>query len=83
MPDSPERRARRLLAEMMPRCDCGRFLSIAHRHGWYRFGEHGSEEGWICAACLPGWTPTDSLGRGPEAGYCGIREARPAEAIHA
>lgn len=77
MPGDALSTQRRMLAEMMPRCACGRFLSLAKPHGWFKHGEHGSEEGWVCASCLPGWTPTDSRGRGPEAGYCGVKNPAP------
>jgi hypothetical protein len=52
---------------------CGRFLSLAKPHGWYAHGEYGEDTGFVCERCLPTWTPQDSRGRGPEAGYCGVR----------
>lgn len=65
-------RARSLAMQMMPRCACGRLVSRTKPHGWFRHGEHGSEEGWVCSRCVATWTPTDGRGRGPEAGYCGV-----------
>jgi hypothetical protein len=57
----------------MPRCSCGRFVSSRFGPvGWFKHGEYGEEEGWICRRCLPNWTPRDGRGRGPEAGYCGV-----------
>lgn len=58
-----------------PRCQCGRLVSLAKPHGWFRYGEYGTEEGWVCPGCLPTWDPRDGRGRGPEAGYCGIATA--------
>jgi hypothetical protein len=69
---SPNFDGRRIEALHLLRCSCGRFVSTARSHGWYRFGEHGTEEGYVCSACLPDWAPADGRGRGPEAGYCGI-----------
>lgn len=61
------------MASLMPRCSCGRFVSTSKGPiGWYKHGEYGEDEGWICRTCLPNWTPRDGRGRGPEAGYCGI-----------
>jgi hypothetical protein len=68
---------RSVAAQMRPRCSCGRFIGA--EHGWFKYGEHGSEEGWVCARCLPTWTPRDSRGRGPEAGYCGIVRPAPGD----
>lgn len=68
--------ARQIAAQTRPRCGpggCGRFLG-AGPYGWWMYGEHGTEEGYVCSRCLPGWTPTDGRGRGPEAGYCGVRD---------
>lgn len=59
-------------ASHLPRCDCGRWVSMRRSYGWFKYGEHGTEEGWVCARCVTDWTPQDSLGRGPSAGYCGI-----------
>ncbi len=69
-------RARSIDMQMRPRCDCGRLVSTAKLHGWYMHGEHGTEEGYVCARCLPSWVPQDGRGRGPEAGYCGVRHDR-------
>lgn len=63
--------ARRWEAMMRPRCSCGRWLGKGP-YGWFKYGELGTEEGWVCSRCLPSWTPQDGLGRGPEAGYCGV-----------
>lgn len=60
------------MPEHMPRCACGRWVSIAKPYGWFKHGEHGSEEGWVCARCVKAWVPQDGRGRGPEAGYCGV-----------
>ena len=60
------------MPEHMPRCACGRWVSIAKPYGWFKHGEHGSEEGWVCARCVKAWVPKDGRGRGPEAGYCGV-----------
>ena len=60
------------MPEHMPRCACGRWVSIAKPYGWFKHGEHGSEEGWVCTRCVKAWVPQDGRGRGPEAGYCGV-----------
>jgi len=67
-----DERERQLIAEGMPRCGCGRFVNTAAQHGWFKYGEHGTEEGFVCLKCLPKWSPQDGLGRGTEAGYCGV-----------
>jgi hypothetical protein len=67
------RRARSIEMQMLPRCGCGRIVSTAKPHGWFRYGEHGTEEGVVCPRCLPAWTPQDGRRRGPEAGYCGVK----------
>lgn len=64
---------RRHMALMFPRCGCGRWLNFSKPHGWFAYGEFGTETGYVCSSCLPGWTPQDGKGRGPEAGYCGVR----------
>ena len=60
----------------LPKCSmCGRFMrthNVEQPIGWFRYGEYGTEEGFVCALCLPSWMPRDSLGRGSEAGYCGV-----------
>lgn len=63
-------------AVRMPRCGCGRFFSMRKKpYGWFRYGEYGTEEGWVCSSCVKTWVPRDGLGRGAEAGYCGIVDA--------
>jgi hypothetical protein len=60
---------------LRPRCSCGRLVRTHNndrRIGWFAYGEHGSEEGWVCPRCAEIWTPRDGMGRGPEAGYCGF-----------
>lgn len=76
---APLRIQRKRAAGWMPRCVCGRFISpgITRPIGWFAYGEHGSEEGWVCPRCLPSWLPRDGRGRGPEAGYCGVLVAPP------
>lgn len=58
----------------LPKCKCGRFVSPATTRplGWFRHGEFGEDEGYVCPRCVPAWTPKDSHGRGAEAGFCGI-----------
>lgn len=58
----------------MPQCSkCGCFVSPKKTRpiGWFRYGEFGEEDGYVCPRCLPSWTPRDGLGRGTEAGFCG------------
>jgi hypothetical protein len=59
----------------LPNCRrCGRFVQMNKPYGWYAHGEYGEDTSYICEKCVPNWTPEDSRGRGPEAGYCGVRQ---------
>ena len=58
-----------------PNCRrCGRFVSMAKSYGWYAHGEYGEDTSYICDRCVPNWSPEDGRGRGPDAGYCGIKQ---------
>jgi hypothetical protein len=58
----------------LPKCRCGRFINPTKTRplGWFRHGEFGEDDGWICPRCVATWEPKDGGGRGPEAGYCGV-----------
>lgn len=61
----------------LPKCRCGRFINpmTTRPLGWLRCGEFGEDVGYICPRCVPHWVPRDGLGRGNEAGFCGVMES--------
>lgn len=52
--------------------DCGRFVSLARRHGWEACGEFGEETRYVCATCLDKGVKLQAGNGSSDPRWCGV-----------
>lgn len=58
---------------------CGRFITLAKRHGWEAGGEFGEEIFYICSQCLDKGVIPQGHNGSNDARWCGINNGSPSQ----